>query len=172
MLRTPSITFALEILNHWQTVREHSADNLERYNAGQEESPKTRDQRGWFTSSPRAGLSSDVARQKLRETLGVHTCDRRSTKTYLSETFQDFRFEKGFTEDDELWVPDVRESNAERALRLGEALRDIVKNDESTYITISAHSGAITSILEVIGHRTFRLQTGGIIPVVVKVERC
>jgi hypothetical protein len=110
-------------------------------------------------------------KQKLRETLGVHTCDRRSSKTYLTETFPEFGFEKGFTEYDELWDPDVRESNAERDLRLGEALRGIVENDDSTYITISAHSGTITSILAVIGHRDFGLKTGAVIPVVVKVER-
>lgn len=36
---------------------------------------------------------------------------------------------------------------------------------------MTAHSGAITSILEVIGHRAFGLQTGGVIPVLVRAER-
>jgi hypothetical protein len=36
---------------------------------------------------------------------------------------------------------------------------------------VTAHSGAITSILEVVGHREFGLQTGGVIPVLVKAER-
>ena len=69
-----------------------------------------------------------------------------------------------------MWDPIRREPNDARFLRLKSALDEIFTSDDSTYITISAHSGAITSILEVIGHRKFRLQTGGIIPVVVKVE--
>ena len=38
------------------------------------------------------------------------------------------------------------------------------------YCTLSAHSGAITSLLEVIDHRKFGLATGAMIPVVLKVE--
>jgi hypothetical protein len=102
--------------------------------------------------------------------LGVHTCDRRSTKSHIAQWYPNFSIEGGFTEKDELWVPDIRESNEDRYIRLGELLHEIFRNDGSTYITISAHSGAISSILEVIGHRKFQLQTNGIIPVVVKVE--
>ena len=103
--------------------------------------------------------------------MGVHTCDRRSSRTFIAETFPNFDIEDGFTENDELWVPEVRESNEERNERLAEVLREVVVSDDSTYITISLHSGVIMSILEVIGHRPFRLQTGGIIPVVVKVNK-
>lgn len=35
---------------------------------------------------------------------------------------------------------------------------------------MTAHSGAITSILRVVGHRPFRLATGAVIPVFVKAE--
>ncbi|KAF8244468.1 phosphoglycerate mutase-like protein [Wilcoxina mikolae CBS 423.85] len=111
-----------------------------------------------------------LIKEKLRETLGVHTCDRRSSRSHIAETYPNFSIEDGFTEEDELWVPDIRESNEDRYIRLIESLHEIFRNDWSTYITISAHSGAISSILEVIGHRKFQLQTGGIIPVVVKVE--
>lgn len=85
--------------------------------------------------------------------------------------YPNFAFENGFSEDDRLWLPDVRETNKQRNVRLAAALQQMMATDTSTYIAVSAHSGAITSILEVIGHRPFPLQTGGIIPVVVKVER-
>lgn len=85
--------------------------------------------------------------------------------------FPGFEFEEWFAEEDELWNPEVREQPAERNVRLGEALKDIFRHDKSTYITISAHSGAITSMLAAIGHRPFGLQTGGVIPVVVKVRK-
>lgn len=38
-------------------------------------------------------------------------------------------------------------------------------------LSFTAHSGAIASILRVTGHRPFALQTGGVIPVVVKTTR-
>jgi hypothetical protein len=40
-----------------------------------------------------------------------------------------------------------------------------------TVISITSHSGEISSLLRVIGHQSFRLATGSIIPVLVKVER-
>lgn len=40
--------------------------------------------------------------------------------------------------------------------------------DDSTYISMTAHSGAIRNILKVLGHREFGLQTGGVIPVLIK----
>lgn len=36
---------------------------------------------------------------------------------------------------------------------------------------MTSHSGAIGSILAAIGHREFALQTGGVIPVLVKAKR-
>ncbi|KAI5812352.1 putative GPI anchored protein [Pyronema omphalodes] len=111
-----------------------------------------------------------IIKEGLRETIGVHTCDRRGTKTYLKQTYKKFLTERGFAEKDPLWTADVRESNPDRNIRLQAALQDIFRSDGSTYISITAHGGAIQSILEVIGHRAFSLQTGGVIPVVVKVE--
>jgi hypothetical protein len=115
--------------------------------------------------------SHPVIKEKLRETLGLHTCDRRSSKSTLRKTFPDFRFEKGFAENDPLYDPDLREPNDARDLRLREALEEIMReNKKKTYLTISSHSGSTSSMLKVIGHREFRLPTGAMIPAVVKVE--
>lgn len=82
-----------------------------------------------------------------------------------------YRFEEGFREEDTLWDPRIRESNEERNLRLHSLLDDIFATDDSTYISLTAHSGAITSILEVLGHRKFQLMTGAVIPVLVRAEK-
>ncbi|OAX85530.1 hypothetical protein ACJ72_00068 [Emergomyces africanus] len=84
-----------------------------------------------------------------------------------------FTLESNFALTDPLWNPDLRESNSARAVRLRQLLDDIVRHDNgaSTYISLTAHSGAITSLLEVMGHRAFRLETGGVIPVLVRVVR-
>jgi broad specificity phosphatase PhoE len=103
--------------------------------------------------------------------MGQHTCDRRSTATEIAEEYPSYHFEDGFTDEDLLWDPKVRESNEDRNKRLRSLLDDIFATDESTYISLTAHSGAITSVLEVLGHRKFALATGAMIPVVVMVER-
>ncbi|KDQ16130.1 hypothetical protein BOTBODRAFT_130372 [Botryobasidium botryosum FD-172 SS1] len=106
--------------------------------------------------------------ENFREVLGVHTCDKRKTKTYISQTYPNFDFEEGFTEEDLLWDPDVRETDAEFAVRARAALDVIFTADSSKYISITCHGGAIRNILSVIGHREYVLGTGGVIPVLVK----
>lgn len=107
----------------------------------------------------------------LRETNGVHTCDRRSRRDYIKEHYSSYSIEPGFTENDELWSPEVRESDSAQDIRLRDLLDDVFTHDKSTYISLTSHSGSIASILRVVGHREFRLQTGGVIPVLVKAER-
>lgn len=102
--------------------------------------------------------------------MGQHTCDRRSTASEIADEYPEYRFEAGFSEEDQLWDREVRESDEHRTDRLRCLLNDIFAHDESTYISLTAHSGAITSILEVLGHRRFPLATGAVIPVLVLVE--
>lgn len=110
--------------------------------------------------------------QLLRETMGEHTCDRRSTKSAIAAEFPRYRFEPGFAEEDELWHSKVRESDEHRDRRLRELLDDIFATNENVFLSLTAHSGAITSILAVTGHRKFPLATGAVIPVVLKAEKC
>lgn len=64
----------------------------------------------------------------------------------------------------------MRETNSILDARLKAFLDDVFTHDSSTFISFTSHSGAIGSILRVLGHREFRLQTGGAIPVLVKAE--
>src|SRR5690606_23852614 len=62
--------------------------------------------------------------------------------------------------------------NSHRTRRLKSALDEIMQSklgQRSTYISLTVHSGAIISVLEAVGHRAFKLSTGGVLPVVVKV---
>ncbi|KAF1848904.1 phosphoglycerate mutase family protein [Cucurbitaria berberidis CBS 394.84] len=110
-------------------------------------------------------------KELLREALGVHTCDRRSAKSVIEKNFPHVTFEPGFSEDDELWEADYREPRTARRYRLALLLDDVFANDENVFLSLTAHSGAIASILEVFGHRAFALETGGVIPVLVKAEK-
>ncbi|KAF2832352.1 phosphoglycerate mutase-like protein [Ophiobolus disseminans] len=107
-------------------------------------------------------------KELLREALGVHTCDRRSTKSHIESTFPHLTFEPGFSEQDRLWEADYREPASARHYRLAQLLDDVFSSDGNVFLSFTSHSGAIASVLEVVGHRRFALETGGVIPVVVK----
>ncbi|KDN37147.1 hypothetical protein RSAG8_10356, partial [Rhizoctonia solani AG-8 WAC10335] len=109
--------------------------------------------------------------ESLREMNGEHTCDKRNPKSRIHEMYPGFDFEPGFTEEDELWTPDHRETVAEIDRRLKVALDEIFgfllsKND--IFISITAHSGTNAAALRVLGHREYALPTGGVIPVVIQ----
>jgi len=112
-----------------------------------------------------------LIKELLREALGVHTCDRRSTKTHIASTFSHVTFEPGFSDADLLWEKDYREPDSARRYRLSRFLDDVFAIDEDVVVSMTSHSGAIASILEAVGHRKFALETGGVVPVFVKAVR-
>ncbi len=118
-----------------------------------------------------------VVKEELREVMGVHTCDRRSSREEIVNFFEPkfaagiFAFEEGFAEEDGLWRVDHRETDEEIDVRLRRLLDDVFVNDRNEVISLTSHSGAIASILRVVGHRAFALQTGGVIAVLVKAEK-
>lgn len=69
------------------------------------------------------------------------------------------------------FLDDIFTSTTEEADRTERSENENGGRNNHQFISITAHSGAITSILEVIGHRGFQLQTGGVIPVFVRAER-
>jgi hypothetical protein len=112
-----------------------------------------------------------VIKELGRETLGIHTCDKRSPATYIKEHFPDFKLEPGFSEEDKLWRADKRESDSAHDVRTTQLLDDIFTSDTKTVISLTSHSGAVASLLRVIGHRPFQLKPGGAMPVLVRVKR-
>lgn len=109
-------------------------------------------------------------KEKLREGISEHTCDHRSNKTYIHDMFPSWKFEAGFSEYDELWTGVTAETDSAQDLRSKQVLDDIFSSDCSTWLSFTSHSGEIASILRVLGHRTFSLNTGAVIPVLVKAE--
>ncbi|KAK7062789.1 putative phosphoglycerate mutase pmu1 [Paramarasmius palmivorus] len=67
--------------------------------------------------------------ENLREQYGEHTCDKRRSRTYIATTFPQFDIEQGFTEEDELWTADERESSVHVASRAKAVLDVIFEND-------------------------------------------
>ena len=113
-----------------------------------------------------------LIKEMLRETNGIHTCDKRSPLKTIQSRWKNppYRIEKGFSEQDELWLADLRESDSAHTQRMLGALDDIFAHDDNTIISLTAHSGTIAAILRGVGHRAFSMETGGIIPILVKAE--
>ncbi|KIW91612.1 uncharacterized protein Z519_07580 [Cladophialophora bantiana CBS 173.52] len=107
----------------------------------------------------------------LRESISEHTCDRRSNKTYIRSQFPTYKFEPGFPETDQLWTGVTAETDLAQDARSKTLLDNIFSTDDSTYLSFTSHSGEIASILRVLGHRTFSLNTGAVIPVLVKAQK-
>ncbi|OQE09370.1 hypothetical protein PENVUL_c006G07864 [Penicillium vulpinum] len=70
-------------------------------------------------------------KELLRETMGQHTCDRRSAASEIAEEYPEYLFGAGFSEEDKLWDPKVRESSEHRNDRLRCLLNDIFVHDET-----------------------------------------
>ncbi|KIM58751.1 hypothetical protein SCLCIDRAFT_1054477 [Scleroderma citrinum Foug A] len=106
--------------------------------------------------------------ENIREEIGVEPCNKRRTRTDIERKFPDYLIEDGFTEDDELWRPDVRERHDDIDIRVRTVLEMIFRNDEERVISITSHLGFINGFLRVTGHADWALPTGGVIPLVVK----
>lgn len=112
-----------------------------------------------------------TVKELLRETNGIHTCDRRSPTTVITKDFPEYKLEPGLPATDVSWVPDVREKPAEHVLREHVLLEQVFAEDDNKFISMTAHSGTIAALLAAVGHRPFALPTGGVIPVCVRSEK-
>jgi broad specificity phosphatase PhoE len=86
-------------------------------------------------------------KELFRESIGAHTCDRRSSKSVIHANYPTWPFEEGFEEEDPLWSATERETDEAQDQRSRVVLDDVFSTDDKTYISISSHSGQISSIL-------------------------
>ncbi|ORY73408.1 histidine phosphatase superfamily [Leucosporidium creatinivorum] len=109
-----------------------------------------------------------LVREHLRETIGLHTCDKRSPKSVFAERFPSYKFEVPFSEHDQLWSPNFQESSIQQALRTQQVLNHLFATDPSPYISLTAHGGTIASLFRVVGHQPQEVKPGGFVPIVLK----
>jgi broad specificity phosphatase PhoE len=112
-----------------------------------------------------------IVKEFLREYLTDHTCDRRSSKSWIHENYPDYIMEDGFTEEDILWKTDKTETLEEHVIRKQRLLEDIFAHDESPFISLTTHSYAISALLKVVGAPKFRVGEGVMVPLFVKAEK-
>lgn len=110
--------------------------------------------------------------ERIREIIGYHLCNKRSTKSIIVDRFAKYGFEPedGFTEQDELYS-DKEETFEENCLRVNSFLQDLFSTYDDEVINITSHGGTIKCFLAVTGHRNFTISTGGMIPIVLKATK-
>lgn len=138
-------------------------------------SPMTRClQTAWYSFNgldlPRQFPFIPEVKELLREGIDIHTCDSRSTLTYIRENFPTYTIEPGFTEHDLLFRNSTSETPSAQNLRSKTLLDQIFQTDGNTFLSFTTHSGEGASILAVLNHIPFSLSTGSVIPVLVKAE--
>ncbi|OQO05749.1 hypothetical protein B0A48_09843 [Cryoendolithus antarcticus] len=106
----------------------------------------------------------------FREGISTHTCDHRSNKSVIAARFPTYKFEPGFAQVDPYWTGITAEPAPAQDIRSKKALDQVFAQDDHTWISVTSHSGEIASLLRVLGHKTFSLSTGAVIPVLVKGE--
>ncbi|EMC92228.1 hypothetical protein BAUCODRAFT_38246 [Baudoinia panamericana UAMH 10762] len=111
-----------------------------------------------------------TVRELFREGISLHTCDRRSNRTYIRNRFPTYNIDASLTEYDQLWNGVTAETSAAQDARSRIALDSVFSDDDHTYISVTSHSGEIGSILRVLGHQPFSLSTGAVIPVLVRAQ--
>lgn len=115
-----------------------------------------------------------VIKELFREGISIHTCDHRHSKSYIHSMFPHWAIESGFSEEDNLWNGVTAETSDAQDARSTKALAEVFFSEASkreSYVSVTSHSGEIGSILRVLGHRSFSLNTGAVIPVLVKAEK-
>ena len=112
-----------------------------------------------------------LIKEKLRERLGVHTCDRRSTLSSIKAVYPGYEIEAGFVEEDGLWDPEVRESLDAHVVRTKVLLDDIFSNEPGTFISVTAHSGTIHALYVATKHSEVWVEPGAVVPLLVRAER-
>ncbi|KAJ3796596.1 histidine phosphatase superfamily [Lentinula aff. detonsa] len=121
-----------------------------------------------FDGLPTSANHPVVIVENCREEYGEHTCDKRNTRTWVSTYFPEFVFEEDFTEGDELWTANERETHLQVTIRAQSVLDMIFNTDDNDVISITAHGGIINGFLTAMGRKRYALPTGGVLPVVVK----
>lgn len=112
-----------------------------------------------------------MVKELMRERLGVNTCDRRSSRSWIQENYPDYDIEPDFSEEDQFWNPYVRETQEVHTARTRTLLDDIFSNEKSVFVSFTTHSGSVRALFEAVGQQETWVTTGCVVAVLVKAER-
>ncbi|KAF9874533.1 phosphoglycerate mutase [Colletotrichum karsti] len=119
----------------------------------------------------KGGTFRPVIKEGLRERMTDHTCDKRSSKTWIEGAYPEYIVEPGFTEEDQLWKADQFENTKSHVARKQRVLDEIFSTDPNQFISLTVHSYAIGAILQVVGQQEFRVREGSSLAILVRGEK-
>ncbi|KAK8118330.1 uncharacterized protein PG998_002956 [Apiospora kogelbergensis] len=118
-----------------------------------------------------------VVKEKLRERLTNHTCDKRRGRASIEERYPECSFEPDFRNEDTLWKARTNggtenaETEAEHIARKKGLLEDIFETDIAQFVSLTTHSYAISALLSVVGSPPVRFKEGAMLAMLVKAEK-
>lgn len=112
-----------------------------------------------------------VVKEYLRERMTDHTCDKRSSKEWITTNFPNYVPEPGFEEDDILWNADYFETAEQHVARKQAVLDDIFNSDPGHFISLTLHSYATTAILDVGNAEKFLVREGTTLAFLIRGEK-
>ena len=104
--------------------------------------------------------------ENLRELYGMHTCDRRSSRSAIEQTYSFVQFQGDFSKHDTLWLPHEREPLENATNRLQRWLLKLFSTEDATFVSVISHAGAIRAMYQAIGHPDVLVARGAVIPVI------
>lgn len=122
----------------------------------------------WSPIKATRKLATPVVKEMAREIYGVDTSNWRQSKSLIKSYLPEVVFESGFTEEDEIFTKHEYEPLLHVIYRANLLLNDIFANDTNEVISISAHGGIIAALLVFINHPLDILETGNMVPVIIK----
>ncbi|KAK0375296.1 phosphoglycerate mutase [Colletotrichum limetticola] len=112
-----------------------------------------------------------LVKEGLRERLTDHTCDKRSSRSWIEGAYPRYHIEPGFTEEDRLWKADRFETTEEHVARKQLVLEEIFSTDSGQFLSLTVHSYAISAMLMVGGQEEFRVREGSSIALLVRGDK-
>jgi broad specificity phosphatase PhoE len=112
-----------------------------------------------------------IVKELLRETMADHTCDHRSSRSWIAANYPGYAIEPGFTEEDELWSLDRSESVEEHVARKQAVLEDIFNTDQGQFLALTIHSGAISALMRACGSARLEVREGSTIAILLRGEK-
>jgi broad specificity phosphatase PhoE len=112
-----------------------------------------------------------IVKEFLRERLGRHTCNRRSTKSWIQKHYPSSRIEPGFSEPDALFDPDELETTVELRRRQQALLEDLFATETESFVSLTMHTLAAQQLMLAMGHELVRLAPAATMAFLVKAEK-
>ncbi|KAG5932125.1 hypothetical protein E4U53_001465 [Claviceps sorghi] len=101
-----------------------------------------------------------IFKEQIRERFSLHTCDFRRPRSWIDKNYPGYVVEDNVTERDGFSGQTRAETDGWHYARKRQALEDIFSTDSNVLISLTVHSFAISTILQVYHGESFKVREG------------